>query len=129
MINEEAAIGHTEDFSLGSSEDGSQQSADHEPVETENDKHETAPKDMSRVRWELVKNLKEKKDSRLTKRLSVETQLLDTAKQELALKRKILERVEELDQRNADEMKMFRESINALTTVIGSGLIVLQQSM
>ena len=37
--------------------------------------------------------------------------------------------MEELDQRNADEMKMFRESIHALTTLIENGFSMLQQSM
>ena len=58
---------------------------------------ETQPKNMAEVRRELVRNLKERRDSRLPKRLSVEAQLLDTAKQEITLKKRALERIEELD--------------------------------
>ena len=90
---------------------------------------ETEPKNMAKVRRELARNLKERRDSRLTKRLSVEAQLLDTAKQEIALKKRALERIEELDANHKEEKKMFQESITTLTNTIADGFNMLHQVM
>ena len=84
---------------------------------------------MAEVRGELVRNLKERRDCRLNKRLSVEVQLLDTAKQEISLKKRALERIEELDANNKEERKMFQESITTLINTIANGLDMLHRAM
>ena len=55
--------------------------------------------------------MRHKKDSRLTKRLSSNAQLVDIANQELELKKRILEKVEEGDKRHEEHMKMFTEDV------------------
>ena len=49
-------------------------------------KKPSSRKNMTEAR-SLLSNLREKKDGKLTKRLSTDAQLLDTAKQEIALKK------------------------------------------
>ena len=64
-------------------------------------------KDMGKARRELLKNIKEKKDSKLTKRHSVDMQLLDAAKEEIALKKRALEMMENADKRHEETMQGF----------------------
>ena len=86
-------------------------------------------KDMAASRRSLIQHLKEKKDSKLTKRLSTEAQLLDTAKQEIAMKKRIMESIEESEKKHEQQMKTFTDSMNALTSVIGNGFAMLQGLM
>ena len=54
-----------------------------------------AKNNVKETRRELVKHLQEKRTAKLSKRLSTDTQLLDIVKQEIQLKRKALEKIEE----------------------------------
>ena len=86
-------------------------------------------KDMNEFRRNLVKHLQEKKDSKLMKRNSTELQLVDTAKMDVALKKKGIEMMEEADKKHEQSVKRFEESINHLTSVIANGFNMLQQTM
>ena len=68
-----------------------------EDTETDDPPKRPSIKDMAEIRRHLVKNLKEKKDCKLTKRMSTDAQLLDTTKQEIALKQQAMEKIEEAD--------------------------------
>ena len=61
-----------------------------ETSEMEGEDVDLGTKDIGERRKELLQFIKEKKDSRLTKRHSADTQLLDIAKEEVALKKEPL---------------------------------------
>ena len=84
---------------------------------------------MTEVRGELVRNLKERRNCRLAKRLSVQAQLLGKARQQIALKKRALERIDEMDANRREEMKMFQDSTTTLTNTIGNGFNMLHQLM
>ena len=83
-------------------------------------------KDMEEFRISLVKHLQEKKDSKLTKKLAVDAQSLDIAKQELDLKKRGIEMMEEVEKQQEKRMKMFENSRNTLTAVMSNGFSMLQ---
>lgn len=94
--------------------------------ENDNTPQGSTLKDMGEFRRNLVKHLQEKKDSKLTKRNAAEAQLLDTAKQEIALKKRGMDMMEESDKNHEKRMKKFEDSINNLTAVISNGFNMLQ---
>ena len=83
-------------------------------------------KNMGKARRELLKNIKEKKDSKLTKQHSVDVQLLDAAKEEIALKKRALEMMENADKRHEETMQGFLQSMNLMAASIGNGFNMLQ---
>ena len=89
-------------------------------------KKPSSRKNMAEARRSLLSNLREKKDGKLTKRLSTDAQLLDTAKQEIALKKRGIEMIEEADKKHKETMQKFSESVNTLSAVIGNGFMMLQ---
>ena len=78
------------------------------------------------ARHNLISHMRHKKDSRLTKRLSSNAQLVDIANHELELKKRIPEKVEEGDKRHEEHMKMSTKSMNSLTGAISNGFQILQ---
>ena len=86
-------------------------------------------KDMGACRRNLLNHLKEKKDAKLTKRISTEAQLLDAAKQEIAIKKRIVESIEDSEKRHEQQIKTFNETMGALTSAIGNGFAMLQGLM
>ena len=94
--------------------------------ENENTSQRSTVKDMGEFRRNLIKHLQQKKDSKLTKRNAAEAQLLDTAKQEVALKKRGMDMMEESEKNHEKSMKKFEESINNLTAVISNGFNMLQ---
>ena len=83
-------------------------------------------KDMGTARRDLIKNMQEKKDAKLSKRLSTDAKLLDLAAQEIALKKRALQKIEEGDKKHGENMKIFADSMKSLTNVISNGLTMLQ---
>lgn len=81
---------------------------------------------VGETRRNLIKHLKEKRDGKLTKRLAVDAQLLDIAKQEIALKKIAQEKMEEDQKQHNETMKMYAASMNSLTSVISNGFNMLQ---
>ena len=84
---------------------------------------------MSEFRRNLIKQLLQKNVSKLTKRNAAEAQLLDPAKQEIALKKREVDMMEVSGKNHKKGMKNFEESINNLTTVISNGFNMLQGMM
>ena len=84
---------------------------------------------MSEFRRNLIKHLLQKNVSKLTKRNAAEAQLLDPAKQEIALKKREMDMMEVSGKNHKKSMKNFEESINNLTTVISNGFNMLQGMM
>jgi len=87
------------------------------------------PKSMKDKRRSLLEHLKRKKDEKLTKRLSVDAQLLDMAQQEIAIKRRAMEKMEEGEAKHEETMKMLTNNMTALTNVIANGFSMLQGLM
>eukprot|EP00794_Sanderia_malayensis_P020624 gene20624-22659_t len=84
-------------------------------------------KDMALARRNLLAHLKEKKDSKLSKRTSGDAQLLDIAREELKLKKATLASIESSKEKHAATMDMFGENFKDLTKVISNGFGMLQQ--
>ena len=95
-------------------------------LETRPESSEMATKDMASARRNLLSHLKEKKDSKLSKRTSAEAQLLDIAREELKLKKATLASIESSKQKHAATMQMFGENLQNLTSVISNGFGMLQ---
>ena len=88
---------------------------------------EKATKVMDDARGNLLSYLKERKDSKLSKRTSGEAQLLDIAREELKLKKATLASIEASKEKHAATMQMFGENLQNLTYVISNGFGMLQR--
>ena len=71
-------------------------------------------------RRSLLKFLHDKRDSKLTKKVGTDIQLMAIAKEELTLKRKVAENMEESEKKHQKTMHSFATSLTALTTTINS---------
>ena len=60
---------------------------------------------------------------------SLEVELLDSAKEEVALKERALEIMEDSGKKHEQTMKKFSDSISAMTNVISSGFLMMQGFM
>ena len=87
------------------------------------------PESMKDKRRGLLEHLKRKKDEKLTKCLSVDARLLDMAQQEIAIKRRAMEKMEEGEAKHEESMKMLTNNMTALTNVIANGFGMLQGLM
>ena len=76
-------------------------------------------------RRNLISHIKEKKDSRVTKKLSTENQLLALGKEELSLKRKMIEKMDESESKYQKTMETFAHSLSSLSATINSGFAML----
>ena len=85
-----------------------------------------ATKDMADARGNLLSYLKERKDSKLSKRTSAKAQLLEIAREELKLKKASLTSIESSKGKHAATMQMFGENLKNLTHVISNGFGMLQ---
>ena len=76
-------------------------------------------------RRSLLKFLHDKRDSKLTKKVGADVQLMAIAKEELMLKRKVAENMEESEKKHQKTMDSFATSLTALTKTINSGFTML----
>ena len=72
----------------------------------------------------LISEIKEKKDSRLRKKLSTENQLLALRKEELSLKRKLIDKMDDSESKYQKTMETFADSLLSLSATINSGKYV-----
>ena len=86
-------------------------------------------KDMGACRRDLLVHLKSKRDSKLTKRTSSEAQLLESTRQEITVKKRIVESIELAEKKHEEQMEKFNENMNSLTAVIGNGFAMIQMMM
>ena len=104
--------------------------ADEESVSDDsNQTQKVTVKDMGQVRRNLIQHLREKRDGKLTKRISTDAQLMDIAAQELKIKKQMLTRMEENDRKHEENMKVFADSMKSLTGIISQGFIMIQTIM
>ena len=94
--------------------------------DSELDFHTELKKNMSEARRNLVKHLQTSRNSKLTKRISADAHLLDIAKEEIALKRKAMEKMDEVDKRFENSIQGIANSMNSLTAAITGGFNLLQ---
>ena len=71
------------------------------------------------------KAIREKKDSKLTKRLSTDNQMLTIARDELQLKRKVIEQMEGTDKKHQKTMENLLQGVNTLTSALNNGFNLL----
>ena len=90
------------------------------------DLHTEPKKNMGEARRNLVKHLQTSRNSKLTKCISGDAQLLDIAKEEIALKKKAMEKIDEADKRFENSIQGIANSMNILTAAITSGFNALQ---
>ena len=64
----------------------------------------------------LQKQLRGKRDSKLTKKLSTDNQLLAVAREDLQLKRKVLDQMEEADKKHHKTMDSLLQGFTSLTS-------------
>ena len=84
---------------------------------------------MGEFRRNLIRNLKEKKDSMLTKKRSLDEhmlQLISNSKEEVVLKKRVVDMMEEANRKHENDMQCLKESIGNLTSAINNGFSSLQ---
>ena len=69
----------------------------------------------------LQKQLRGKRDSKLTKELSTDNQLLAVAREDLQLKRKVLDQMEEADKKHQKTMDPLLQGFTSLTSTLNNG--------
>ena len=69
----------------------------------------------------LQKQLRGKRHSKLTKKLSTDNQLLAVAKEDLQLKRKVLDQMEEADKKHQKTMDSLLQGFTSLTSTLNNG--------
>ena len=94
--------------------------------DSELDFHTEPMRNMGEARRSLIKHLQTSRNSKLTKRISADAQLLDIAKEEIALKRKAMEKMDEADKRFGNSIQGIANSMNSLTAAITGGFNLLQ---
>ena len=94
--------------------------------DSELDFHTEPKKNMGEARRNLVKHLQTSRNSKLTKRISADAHLLDIAKEEIAFKRKAMEKMDEADKRFENSIQGIANSMNSLTAAITGGFNLLQ---
>ena len=109
-----------------SSTEGESRLAEDISTEVRPEPTEKASNDMAVARGNLLTYLREKTDSKLSKRTSAEAQLLDIAREELKLKKATLASIEASKEKHAATMQMFGENLQNLTSVISNGFGMLQ---
>ena len=65
----------------------------------------------------------------MKRKLPADTQLLNCAQEELAIKKQLLEQDDKMDQRYAENMDRMSQNIERLTNSIADGSMMLQQIM
>ncbi len=134
LDKEEDSVDIREKEAQDSVQSSSSQSSSSQSYQQESENQEIQPspgseaviKDMGKARRELLKNIKDKKDSKLIKRHSVDAQLLDAAKEEIALKKRALEMMESADRTHAETMQSFLQSMNTMAASIWNEFTMLQ---
>ena len=69
----------------------------------------------------LQKQLKRKRDSKLTKKLSTDNQLLAMAREDLQLKRKVFDQMEEADKKHQKTMDSLLQGFTSLISALHNG--------
>ena len=83
---------------------------------------ESVTSDKVTERRQLLQNqLKGKRDSKSTKKLSTDNQLLAMAREDLQLKRKVLDQMEEADKKHQKTMDSLHQGFTSLTSALNNG--------
>ncbi len=83
--------------------------------------YQDAAAKTAKKRSEMVQFLKERKDEKLTKRLSTDPQLVDIAKDDVAIKKKAYERLDTVTEKYDMHMKAIADNMTALTSAVTNG--------
>lgn len=88
------------------------------------------PQDTT-VKWQqfLDGKLRNYKHEKRKRKLPVDTQLLNCAQEELAIKKRLLEQVDKMDQRYAENVEKMSQNMERLTNSIADGFMMLQRMM
>ena len=89
-------------------------------VPTEERESVTDDKEAER-RQLLQKQIKGNRDSKLTKKLSTDNQLLAVAREDLQLKRKVFDQMEEADKKHQKTMDSLLQGFTSLTSALNNG--------
>ena len=91
---------------------------------------EHVPPDTTVKRRQFLDNrLRSYKHEKMKRKLPVNTQLLSCAQEELAVKKRLLEQVDKMDRRYAENMEKMSQTMEKLTNSIADGFTMLQRMM
>lgn len=99
--------------------------------ETQETDHETSSDtaDQVTIREFLDEKLKNYRQDKMKRKLPVDAQILGCAQEELAIKRRLVEQVNKMDQKYADTMDKMSQNMEKLTNSIADGFVLLKQMM
>ena len=109
-----------------------------EPSESRESDNDSSPEDsvaqpaasvIDKRRSFLDSKLKGYKQEKLKRKLSVESQLLHIAQDEIQIKKKLIEKIESMDKMHAIHMKKLQVNMQQLTGSIADGFSMLRQIM
>jgi hypothetical protein len=81
------------------------------------------------VRRNLILKLKEKKNAKLTKKVSVENRMLLLGQEEIELKKKMIEKMEMSENKYMESMQSFATSLNSLSSTLQDGFKMLGMAL
>lgn len=102
--------------------------------ETQETDHETSSDTADQVtirkrREFLDEKLKNYRQDKMKRKLPVDAQILGCAQEELAIKRRLVEQVNKMDQKYADTMDKMSQNMEKLTNSIADEFVLLKQMM
>ena len=89
----------------------------------------TQPSTSDTHRRNLIEHIQENRHSRLLKRMPVDTQLLNVAREDVALKKELIKSISEQDKENTETMRNFSATLNNLSQSISRGFTMMASMM
>lgn len=80
-------------------------------------------------RRNLISKLKEKKNSKLTKKVTTENRMIALEQEELQLKKRMIDHLEKSEKKYTESMQSFATSLNSLSSTLQNGFNMLGMMM
>lgn len=80
-------------------------------------------------RRNLISKLKEKKNSKLTKKVTTENRMITLEQEELQLKKRMIDHLEKSEKKYTESMQSFARSLNSLSSTLQNGFNMLEMMM
>ena len=110
---------------VGETSSADAEDASDEECSTSSGRIKEATEKTSNARRDLMTKLKEKKDSKLTKNISVENRMLVLWQQDIELKKMMIAYMDKADKKHTESMANFAASLQSLNTTLQSGFNLL----
>ena len=130
----ESMFSATEDMSTGIDSSGLSNANNSELLSVElqlgeEEQHESRKESTKQRREFLDDKMKNYKQEKLKRKLPVDTQLLCCAKEEIQIKRRLVEQMDDMDKKYAENIERMSRNMEKLTESIANGFALLNQML